>query len=49
MNKDNLDMAPSVEEEYEVEKIVGHRIVKTKNVKVIYYTRVKKRKRKRKS
>ncbi|GAA5810357.1 hypothetical protein MFLAVUS_003778 [Mucor flavus] len=37
MNKDNLDMAPSVEEEYEVEKIVGHRIVKTKNVKSFKY------------
>lgn len=44
MNKDDLDVAPLVEEEYEVEKIVGHKIVKTKNVKVIYYTRIKKKK-----
>ncbi|KAI9267068.1 hypothetical protein EDC94DRAFT_16785 [Helicostylum pulchrum] len=38
MNKNNLDVAPLVEEEeYEVEKIVGHKIVKTKNTKSFKY------------
>ncbi|KAI8095618.1 hypothetical protein BDF21DRAFT_11164 [Thamnidium elegans] len=37
MSKDNLDLVPLEEEEYEVEKIIGHKIVKVKNTKTFKY------------
>lgn len=36
MDKENVEVVPKEEEEYEVERIVGHKIVKIKNAKVTF-------------